>query len=86
MKIRLSCRILRFKNQATNKMEQNILFKKLLKAVTPYYHPGFLNFKVAPYEAWRHNGGGVAKSCYPPRFMHGTVLRWELHTIFKNRK
>lgn len=67
-------------------MEQNILFKKLLKAVTPYYHPGFLNFKVAPYEAWRHNGGGVAKSCYPPRFLHGTVFRWELPTILKNRK
>lgn len=67
-------------------MEQNILFKKLLKAVTPYHHPGFLNFKVAPYEAWRHNGGRVAKNCYPPRFLHGTVFRWELPTILKNRK
>ena len=67
-------------------MEQNILFKKLLKAVTPYHHPGFLNFKVAPYEAWRHNGGSVAKNCYPPRFLHGTVFRWELPTILKNRK
>lgn len=67
-------------------MEQNILFKKLLKAVTPYHHPGFLNFKVAPYEAWRHNGGWVAKNCYPPRFLHGTVFRWELPTILKNRK
>lgn len=67
-------------------MEQNILFKKLLKAVTPYHHPGFLNFKVAPYEAWRHNGGWVANNCYPPRFLHGTVFRWELPTILKNRK
>lgn len=67
-------------------MEQNILFKKLLKAVTPYHHPGFLNFKVAPYEAWRRNGGRVAKECYPPRFLHGTVFRWELPTIWKNSK
>ena len=67
-------------------MEQNNLFKKLLKAVTPYHHPGFLNFKVAPYEAWRRNGGRVAKECYPPRFLHGTVFRWELPTIWKNSK
>lgn len=67
-------------------MEQNILFKKLLKAVTPYHHPGFLNFKVAPYEAWRRNGGRVAKECYPPRFLHGIVFRWELPTIWKNSK
>ena len=67
-------------------MEQNILFKKLLKAVTPYHHPGFLNFKVAPYEAWRRNGGRVAKECYPPRFLHGAVFRWELPTIWKNSK
>lgn len=67
-------------------MEQNILFKKLLKAVTPYHHPGFLNFKVAPYEAWLRNGGRGAKECYPPRFLHGTVFRWELPTIWKNSK
>lgn len=67
-------------------MEQNILFKKLLKAVTPYHHPGFLNFKVAPYEAWRRNGGRVAKECYPPRFLHGPVFCWELPTIWKNSK
>ena len=23
-----------------------------LKAVSPYIHPGFLNFKHAPFEAW----------------------------------
>ena len=67
-------------------MEQNILFKKLLKAVTPYHHPGFLNFKVAPYEAWRRNGGRGAKECYPPRFLHGPVFCWELPTIWKNSK
>ncbi len=67
-------------------MEQNILFKKLLKAVTPYHHPGFLNFKVAPYEAWRRNGGRVAKECYPPRFLHGPIFCWELPTIWKNSK
>ena len=28
---------------------------KTVKAVAPYIHPGFLNFKTAPYEAWVKN-------------------------------
>lgn len=52
--------------------------KKILKAVVPYSHPGFLNFKMAPFEAWKGNGGKVAKGHYPWRFLHGVVFRWAL--------
>lgn len=60
--------------------------KKILKAVAPYHHPGFLNFKQAPFEAWNQNGGMVAGECYPPRFLHGAAYRWELPTIWKSRR
>lgn len=60
--------------------------KKILKAVVPYCHPEFLNFKIAPFDAWSYNGGLTAKDCYPPRFLHGAVFRWELPTIWKSEK
>lgn len=60
--------------------------KKILKAVAPFHHPGFLNFKQAPYEAWKRNGGMVAGEHYPPRFLHGAAYRWELPTIGKSKK
>ena len=60
--------------------------KKILKAVSPFIHPGFLNFKMMPYEAWKRNGGEVAKAHYPWRWLHGAAYRWELPTIWKNRK
>lgn len=60
--------------------------RKLLKAVSPYSHSGFLNFKMAPFEAWKHNGGDIAMTCYPPRSLHGAAFRWELPTICKNNK
>lgn len=67
-------------------MEQNGHNKKILKAVAPYQHPEFLNFKQTPFEAWRQNGGMVAKACYPPRFLHGFAFRWELPAIWKSDK
>lgn len=67
-------------------MEQKVHNKKILKAVAPYYHPEFLNFKQAPFDAWRQNGGMVAKEYYPPRFLHGFAFRWELPTIWKRDK
>ena len=60
--------------------------KKILKAVSPFIHPSFLNFKMMPYEAWKRNGGGVAKAHYPWRWLHGAAYRWELPTIWKCRK
>ena len=60
--------------------------KKILKAVSPFIHPSFLNFKMMPYEAWKRNGGGVAKAHYPWRWLHGAAYRWELPTIWKSRK
>lgn len=60
--------------------------KKILTAVSPFVHPGFLNFKQAPFEAWVRNGGLVAQEHYPPQWLHGAAYRWELPTIWKNRK
>ena len=60
--------------------------KKSIKAVAPYIHPGFLNFKLAPFEAWERLGGDIAKSHYPPKCLHGAAFRWELPTLWKNKK
>lgn len=60
--------------------------KKILKAVSPFIHSGFLNFKMMPYEAWKRNGGEVAKAHYPWRWLHGAAYRWELPTIRKSGK
>ena len=60
--------------------------KKTIKAVAPFAHPGFLNFKQVPFAAWVRNGGLVAQEHYPPRWLHGAAYRWELSTIWKSRK
>ena len=60
--------------------------KKTIEAVAPFAHPGFLNFKQAPFAAWVRNGGKVAQEYYPPRWLHGAAYRWELPTIWKSRK
>ena len=59
---------------------------KTIKAVPPYIHPGYLNFKLAPFVSWKRLGGTVAKSLYPPKCLHGAVFRWELPTLWKNKK
>ena len=61
-------------------------YKKTLKAVAPYQHSGFLNFKMAPYQAWKQNGGMVTGEHYPPRFLHGAAYRWEMPTVWKSKK
>lgn len=35
---------------------------KPLSAVPPFLHPGSINFKRAPYEAWAKVGGRTASS------------------------
>ena len=60
--------------------------KKILKAVSPFVHPGFLNFKMMSYEAWKRNGGEVAQALYPWRWLHGAAYRWELPAIWKSNK
>lgn len=55
---------------------------KRVKAVAPYQHPGFLNFKMAPYEAWMKCGGQVTPVHYPPRWLHGLAFRYELPRLF----
>ena len=59
---------------------------KTVKAVQPYIHPEFLNFKLAPYEAWRQLGGQVAAAHYPVRLLHGYAFRYDLPTICKSTK
>lgn len=59
---------------------------KLIKAVAPYNHPEFLNFKAAPYEAWVRCGGQVAKAHYPARPFHKLAYEHELPTLWKNNK
>ena len=59
---------------------------KTVKAVAPYIHPEFLNFKTAPYEAWVKCGGQVAKPHYPWIPLHGLAFRWELPTLWKSGK
>lgn len=60
--------------------------KKSIKAVSPYIHPGFLNFKLAPFEAWERLGGDIAKSHYPPKCLHGAAFRWKLPILWKSKK
>lgn len=65
--------------------KNNIPVKKdrTVRAVAPYLHPGSINFKTAPYEAWRKVGGKVAAAHYPPRLLHGAAFRWELPSLLK---
>lgn len=59
---------------------------RTIKAVAPYHHPGLLNFKEAPYEAWVKLGGKAAKPYYPACFLHGLAFRWELPSFWRNKK
>lgn len=59
---------------------------KIVKAVAPYHHPGFLNFKTGPYEAWKKLGGVTVEAHYPWRFLHGLVYRWELPVLWRSKK
>lgn len=60
--------------------------KKTVKAVRPYIHPGHLNFKLAPYEAWVENGGKTLKAHYPHRLLHGLAYRCELPSLWQNKR
>ena len=58
----------------------------IVKAVPPYVHPEYLNFKDSPYTAWVKCGGQTADAHYPARLFHGFAFRWELPTLWKNKK
>ena len=66
--------------------EEIIIMTKLIKAVRPYIHPEYLNFKQYPYEAWKKLGGEVAQAHYPWRCLHGLAYRYELPTLWKSNK
>ena len=57
-----------------------------VKAVIPYQHSGFLNFKKAPYEAWKKSGGQTAKANYPSKAFHKLTYQHELPELWKNKK
>lgn len=59
-----------------------------VKAVAPYIHPGYLNFKIAHYEAWKRIGGQIAPAYYPWRAFHGLAFRYELPSwsVIKSKK
>ena len=59
---------------------------KQVKAVAPYEYNHFVNFKLAPYNAWSELGGKVAPAHYPPRWLHGLAFRYELPRIPQNLK
>lgn len=59
---------------------------KTIKAVQPYIHPGHLNFKLTPYEAWVENGGDALKPHYPWRALHGAAYRMELPRLWTDSK
>jgi hypothetical protein len=59
---------------------------KTVKAVQPYFHPGGLNFKQAPFEAWKRNGGKTARAWYPIRPLHSLAYNHELPSWLKTEK
>ncbi len=58
---------------------------KVVKAVAPYHHPGFLNFKTVPYEEWKKCGGQIAKPHYPWRVFHRLAFNCYLPSLRKDR-
>lgn len=60
--------------------------RKRIKAVAPYIHPEFLNFKTAAYEAWERCEGKTAESHYPIRMLHGLAFRYEIPTLWKSNQ
>lgn len=59
--------------------------KKTVKAVEPYTFGADKSFKCQPYEAWLQIGGKVAKSHYPPRFLHGVVYKADFPTFAESK-
>lgn len=60
--------------------------QKTVKAVQPYIHPGLLNFKQAPYEAWKSIGGKVANPHYPTDKIKGVLYKCDLPSIYQNKE
>lgn len=54
---------------------------KRVKAVQPFKHKGYLNFKLAPFNSWVKNGGMVARSLFPPSCLHGLTYKFGLPTF-----
>lgn len=59
---------------------------KTVKAVAPYRHTNYLNFKTIPYETWVNLGGLTAKAHYPSRLLHGMAYKHELPSLWRNKK
>lgn len=65
---------------------------KKIKIVSPYVHPGYLNFKQGAYKGWCEacssdgEPGCTAPSHYPWRILHGLFYRYELPVFCKSKK
>lgn len=60
--------------------------KKIVKAVQPYEYKTICNFKSYPYQAWKTQGGQIAKSHYPCRMLHGLTYNYSLPAFDKDKK
>lgn len=59
------------------------MLSRRIKAVPPYIHSEYLNFKYAPYSAWQNDEGEVVPTYYPWRWLHAFFFRFELPSIKK---
>lgn len=59
---------------------------KKVKAVAPYTYKNVCNFKSYPYLAWKELGLPIARSVYPPRFLHSLVYKCELPCFRQNKE
>lgn len=63
---------------------------KRIKAVCPYIHPEYLNFKLGAYKGWCEACSSEGKldytalSHYPWRSLHGFFYRYELPALWKS--
>lgn len=55
--------------------------KSFVRAVSPYIHPGHLNFKLPAYEKMVSYGVDVGVPHYPWKLFHGIAFRYELPSL-----
>lgn len=61
---------------------------KIVKAVPPYIHPGYLNFKYPVYKVWSANCGvnGIDAPHFPIKCLHSFAFRYELPFCLNSTK
>lgn len=59
---------------------------KIVKAVTPFFFDGGINFKHKPYDAWVKLGGCTAKAHYPIRQLHRLAYSFDFPSFHQSKK